>query len=752
MSYFIFQIFFAMKNFSFTSFLSITALALAWLILSGIGSKTFAYTGNYLEFTPNGCTSMNVAPVEPSDFVWLFDVDPNTIYVLTGGTYVLTQNVDMENCSVFIVNGDATSNAIFDFQGGKSFTNNGWKQSFTIRGFDSGHRLKITGATSPGAILLQNSSWATISYTTLSGFTVLWWIAFDHTTNSTISNNIITNNKDGIRLMWWSHNNIVTNNIINNNTEYGILFDWVSWCIASNNTMNHNNYWIYFNITSNSTIANNTVISGSTTMWIYIKHGQHNSITNNTITNNTIWMALDTTDANTFTNNTINSNAVYWLSIGYTSSGNVFNGDTISSNATTNVYIFNSSQYNQFISTNIQSSAIGIQMDSSNYNTFSGVNVANNTSGTKLSLSSNNTLKLTNNTNGIWLYGWSNNNTILNTQILGQNNISIINGSNNVIMGWLFSATSTTSTSVNINLKNGWTTTVNYTLGWAWLSGAYIWTLWASSTLSLPITLTVGNGAKDILVTYNSGNKQYDTITLWSASPNGWNSWGGGWGGGWGLTPTCTSAQLVCINGIRALATWSICQWGNLAHACTIGSWWTWTLPVGSIVGSTYSTELNNAYLWAYAHGITTMATIQKAKMWGILIRSHMAKMISNFAITLGGLTPDTNKTCTFDDIANQNAELKFYIKISCQLGLMGIDIDNFDPNGQVTRAQFGTILSRVIWGNTYEWGIKYYTNHLNALKLAGIMTQISNPTMKELRGYVMLMMKRTYEWGFLHN
>lgn len=80
-----------------------------------------------------------------------------------------------------------------------------------------------------------------------------------------------------------------------------------------------------------------------------------------------------------------------------------------------------------------------------------------------------------------------------------------------------------------------------------------------------------------------------------------------------------------------------------------------------------------------------------------------MAKMISNFAITLGGLTPDTNKTCTFDDIANQNAELKFYIKISCQLGLMGIDIDNFDPNGQVTRAQFGTILSRVIWGNTYE-------------------------------------------------
>gem|GEM_PF-4054180 len=32
-------------------------------------------------------------------------------------------------------------------------------------------------------------------------------------------------------------------------------------------------------------------------------------------------------------------------------------------------------------------------------------------------------------------------------------------------------------------------------------------------------------------------------------------------------------------------------------------------------------------------------------------------------------------------------------------------------------------------------------------------MTQITNPTTrKELRGYVMLMMQRTYEGGFLNN
>lgn len=80
-----------------------------------------------------------------------------------------------------------------------------------------------------------------------------------------------------------------------------------------------------------------------------------------------------------------------------------------------------------------------------------------------------------------------------------------------------------------------------------------------------------------------------------------------------------------------------------------------------------------------------------------------MAKMISNFAITLGGLTPNTGANCDFTDIATQSAEMKFYIKLSCQLGLMGQGITKFDPTAVVTRAQFGTILSRVLWGNRYE-------------------------------------------------
>jgi len=73
----------------------------------------------------------------------------------------------------------------------------------------------------------------------------------------------------------------------------------------------------------------------------------------------------------------------------------------------------------------------------------------------------------------------------------------------------------------------------------------------------------------------------------------------------------------------------------------------------------------------------------------------------------------------------------------------MGQGIEDFNPNGVVTRAQFGTVLDRVLNGSANDGGTPYYTAHLQALSDAGIMTQISNPNQLEIRGYVMLMMQR---------
>jgi hypothetical protein len=81
----------------------------------------------------------------------------------------------------------------------------------------------------------------------------------------------------------------------------------------------------------------------------------------------------------------------------------------------------------------------------------------------------------------------------------------------------------------------------------------------------------------------------------------------------------------------------------------------------------------------------------------------------------------------------------------ACSLGLMGIDMDYFQPYAQVSRAQFWTILSRLLYGTTYNGGKPYYMKHLQALKENGIMTQIDNPEGRmELRQRVRLMLMRS--------
>lgn len=174
-------------------------------------------------------------------------------------------------------------------------------------------------------------------------------------------------------------------------------------------------------------------------------------------------------------------------------------------------------------------------------------------------------------------------------------------------------------------------------------------------------------------------------------------------------------------------------------------------LPVGNIENSPYSTELNSAYLRAYANNITTMPTIQQANLNGKIIRSHFAKMITEFAIRVLGKKPDTTKACSFADAKNESTEMQFYIKTACQLGLMGREADgnntkpSFDPKSTITRAQFATIVSRLLYGtaNNSTDKTNRATKHLQALHDAKIINNISKPNTEEIRGYVMLMLQR---------
>ena len=156
-----------------------------------------------------------------------------------------------------------------------------------------------------------------------------------------------------------------------------------------------------------------------------------------------------------------------------------------------------------------------------------------------------------------------------------------------------------------------------------------------------------------------------------------------------------------------------------------------------------YSSELQQAYKWAYENEITTMTSIDKANMKWNITREEMAKMISNFATNILWKTPDTTKPCLFID-SNINPNLVSFVTESCQLWLMGQWISSFKPKDFVTRAEFWTVLSRALWWNQNEWWSTFYENHLKALKSEWIMSKIDTPSSKEVRGYVMLMLMRS--------
>lgn len=157
-----------------------------------------------------------------------------------------------------------------------------------------------------------------------------------------------------------------------------------------------------------------------------------------------------------------------------------------------------------------------------------------------------------------------------------------------------------------------------------------------------------------------------------------------------------------------------------------------------------FSDEMNQAYQYSYHYGITTMDTIEKAKMRWSLKRIEMAKMLSQYAINVLWIKPDTTRQNKFADVSeNMDTEYDEWVTLAYQLWIMWINMpDNkFRPNDRVTRAEFGTALSRMLFG--LGDGNPYYLSHLAKLKSEWIITN-DEPNLEELRWYVMLMLMRS--------
>ncbi len=240
----------------------------------------------------------------------------------------------------------------------------------------------------------------------------------------------------------------------------------------------------------------------------------------------------------------------------------------------------------------------------------------------------------------------------------------------------------------------------------------------------------------------------------------GWTWWWGGWWwGGWSLhkDDCLLPSPLPWANssGIDY-------SFGYYDNTCEAGTWHEMpnTCPIGA---TNFSQEMIDAFQFSYGMNITTMCPVESARLNGYILRKELAKMMTNFTIKVMWIYPDLNKTwCdVYNDMSNESREMQFYTKTICQLSMMWLNEDgivpkkSFDPNQYVDRAQFGTILSRLIFGgrynltgNNFDHTKKDYRfkNHLAALKVNSVMNNISDPYMLELRWYVFIMLQRVYD------
>jgi hypothetical protein len=143
------------------------------------------------------------------------------------------------------------------------------------------------------------------------------------------------------------------------------------------------------------------------------------------------------------------------------------------------------------------------------------------------------------------------------------------------------------------------------------------------------------------------------------------------------------------------------------------------------------------------------MSTIQKANIDGKLTRIQMAKMLSQYAINVLWKAPDTSKIIKFKDVsAKRDADYDNWVTLAYQLWIMWQNMKSgkFRPDDEVTRAEFATALSRLLYSTSdweYKSTSKYYIPHMEKLMSEWIITN-DDPKMKERRWYVMIMLMRS--------
>ena len=167
---------------------------------------------------------------------------------------------------------------------------------------------------------------------------------------------------------------------------------------------------------------------------------------------------------------------------------------------------------------------------------------------------------------------------------------------------------------------------------------------------------------------------------------------------------------------------------------------------------NTLSPELKWAFDRALQHGF--LSEQEKTLFNKPMTRLQFAHMLLSVSNKLG-IEIDEKKTCDFKDINwLSNADIATMKKV-CQLNIMGLHpnqtaLTNFMPKQFINRAQMVTVISRMIWGKTFnEWGNFFYTQHLKKAHEEALINKIL-PKSLEIRGYFYLILQRADQKGLI--
>ena len=239
-----------------------------------------------------------------------------------------------------------------------------------------------------------------------------------------------------------------------------------------------------------------------------------------------------------------------------------------------------------------------------------------------------------------------------------------------------------------------------------------------------------------------------------SGSTGTWTGTTGTWTGTTGTTWTETPGGIIVSNGSMRLAM-DYCPDGD-ASPSYYDNTCVWVTHSWTVTSDAIDTnELRSAYFYALDHGLITSAS-SDARLYDKIRRRDLAKLIAIYAKNVVWLVPSTTRNCAFTDLSKETVESKAYIMRACRLGIMWVHKDgdtpkvNFDPNNLVTRAEFATVLSRLLYDGTYNVPLnstyQRYDLHMKALKAKGIIKNISQPRLLETKWFVLIMLQRADE------